>query len=357
MSRSILRRGTLLKNMLRQAVKRSAIAAGLRAAGLLHAGGLMRAARGRGAIFTLHHVRPKQPRTFDPNAHLEITPEFLETAITTLKRDRYRFIALDALPAHLASDDPQPVAVFTLDDGYRNNLDYAAPVFSSHGVPFTVFVAGGFIDRTHTLWWETLADLLEQRSSLTFDFGAGDEPVTLDSLQQKQAVFDRFATLLHSIDEATAIDRMNQTAQASGVDAIGITAALTLDETGLKTLVENPLASLGAHTISHRSVTRLSDETAQAEMDLSARRVEQITGYRPKSLAYPYGFATAVSARDHRLANDLGFSTAVTTQPGTLSDMVNTAALPRISLNGHFQKAGYVSALASGIAFKLMGAR
>jgi peptidoglycan/xylan/chitin deacetylase (PgdA/CDA1 family) len=357
MSHSILRWGIRLKNMLRQAVKRSAITGGLRVAGLLHAGGMMRAARGRGAIFTLHHVRPKQSRAFDPNAHLEITPDFLDIAITALKRDGYRFIALDALPAHLASDDPQPVAVFTLDDGYRNNLEYAAPVFSGHGVPFTVFVAGGFIDRTHTLWWETLAELLERQSSLTFDFGTGDETLALGSLQQKQAVFDRFAALLHSLDEATAIARLNRTAQASGINAIEITAALTLDVAGLKTLAENPLACLGAHTISHRSVTRLSDEMASTEMDLSARRVEEITGYRPKSLAYPYGFATAVSARDHRLAAGLGFSTAVTTQPGTLSDTVNTAALPRISLNGHFQKAGYVRALASGIAFKLMGAR
>lgn len=343
--------------MLRQAVKRTAITGGLKVAGLLHASGLMRAARGRGAIFTLHHVRPKQRRTFDPNAHLEITPEFLDTAITVLKRDGYRFVALDALPAHLASDDPQPVAIFTLDDGYRNNLDHAASIFSRHSVPFTVFVAGGFIDRTHTLWWETLADLLERQSSLTLDLGTGEETLALASLQQKQTAFDRFAAFLHSIDEATAIDRLNRTARASGIDAIGITAALTLDEAGLKTLVENPLASLGAHTISHRSLTRLSDETASAEMDLSARRVEQITGHRPKSLAYPYGFASAVSARDHRLAAGLGFSTAVTTQPGTLSDTVNTAALPRISLNGHFQKAGYVSALASGIAFRLMGAR
>lgn len=317
----------------------------------------MRQARGRGAIFTLHHVRPKQPRAFDPNAHLEITPEFLDTAIIRLKRDGYRFLALDALPAHLASNDRQPVAIFTLDDGYRNNLDHAAPVFSRHDVPFTVYVAGGFVDRTHTLWWETLADLLERHSSLTFDFGHGDETVALGSLQQKQTAFDRFAALLHSIDEATAIERLNQTAQTLGIDALGITAALTLDDAGLKTLIENPLASLGAHTISHRSVTRLSDEMASTEMDLSARRVEEITGYRPTSLAYPYGFATAVSARDHRLAGDLGFSTAVTTQPGTLSDKINMAALPRISLNGHFQRAGHVSALASGIAFRLMGAR
>ncbi|MBP1859560.1 peptidoglycan/xylan/chitin deacetylase (PgdA/CDA1 family) [Rhizobium herbae] len=343
-----------MKTMLRQVAKRAAITGGLEAARLLHATGLMRQARGRGAIFTLHHVRPKQARLFDPNAHLEITPEFLDTAITRLRHDGYRFVALDALPAHLASNDPQPVAVFTLDDGYRNNLEHAAPVFARHGVPFTVFVAGGFVDRTDILWWEVLAELLNQKKSVRFHF---DEIETLptESLQQKQAAFDRIAAFIHAIDEATAVDRLKTMAASQGVDALKLTADLALDEAGLKTLIQNPLASLGAHTISHRALARLSDDIARDEMDRSARRVERMTGHRPASIAYPYGYAGTVSPRDHGLARDLGFTTAVTTQPGTLTDTVDRTALPRISLNGHFQKAGHVSALASGIAFKLTG--
>ncbi|WP_426125320.1 polysaccharide deacetylase family protein [Pararhizobium sp. PWRC1-1] len=342
--------------MLRQAAKRAAIMGGLHAARLLGAAGLMREARGRGAIFTLHHVRPRQPLAFDPNAHLEITPDFLDTAIVRLKRDGYRFIALDALPAHLASNDPQPVAVFTLDDGYRNNLVHAAPVFSKHAVPFTVFVAGGVIDRTAILWWEVLADLLKRNTSLQFQFDR-IETLPAETIQQKQAAFDRIATFIQTIDEATAVDRLKTLASSQGVDALKLTADLTLNEAGLKTLIENPLASLGAHTISHRALARLPDDIARDEMDKSALRVEEITGNRPVSLAYPYGYAGTVSPRDHKLARDLGFTVAVTTQPGTVNGRLNTTALPRISLNGHFQKAGYVSALASGIAFKLMGAR
>ncbi|CAN7201597.1 polysaccharide deacetylase family protein [Pararhizobium sp. LjRoot255] len=344
-----------MKASLRRLVKRAAITGGLETARLVNAAGLMRRARGRGAIFTLHHVRPKKPRVFDPNSHLEITPEFLDTAITRLKRDGYRFIALDALPAHLASSDPQPVAAFTLDDGYRNNLDYAAPVFSRHGVPFTVFVAGGFVDRTEILWWEVLADLLEQQTSLKFQFDKQIETLPAATLQQKQAAFDRIAAFIHAIDETTAVDRLKGMANFQGVDALKLTADLTLDETGLRTLIENPLASLGAHTITHRALARLTDDAVRTEMERSAVRVERITGRRPASFAYPYGYRGTVSPRDHRTAKDLGFTTAVTTQPGTLTNGIETAALPRISLNGHFQKAGYVSALASGTPFRLMG--
>lgn len=341
--------------MVARIVKRAVITGGLAAAGLLSTAGVMRSARGRGAIFTLHHVRPKQPRIFDPNAHLEITPDFLDAAILRLKRDGYRFVALDALPAHLASDDPQPVAVFTLDDGYRNNLDHAAPVFTRHGVPFTVFVTGGFIDRTHTLWWETLADLIEAQQSLAFDLGYGTEILPLLSPSEKQAAFNRIATFVHGGSEALAVKALNTLAESQGIDPLGITERLTLGEAGLRTLAQNPLASLGVHTISHRALSRLTQEEAHLEIASSTDRIQKITGTRPTTLAYPYGDPSAVSPREHRLAADLGLAVAVTTQPGTLASDTTLTALPRISLNGFYQKPVYVGALASGIAFRLMG--
>ncbi|OJF98770.1 polysaccharide deacetylase family protein [Pararhizobium antarcticum] len=340
--------------MVARIVKRVVITSGLVAAGLLGAAGVMRSARGRGAIFTLHHVRPKQARLFDPNAHLEITPDFLEATILRLKRENYRFIALDALPGHLASRDPQPVAVFTLDDGYRNNLEFAAPVFARQAVPFTVFVTGGFIDRTHTLWWETLADLIESRQHLNFDFGTGETTLPLSNQSEKQAAFDRIAAFIHEGSEALAVAQVNRLAEGQGIDPLGITERLTLGEAGLRTLVENPLASLGAHTISHRALARLTEEEARHEIAASVARVERIIGQRPRTLAYPYGERFAVSARETRLAEALGLAVAVTTQPGTLASDAPQTALPRISLNGFYQKPAYVSALASGIAFRMM---
>ncbi|MDK4738782.1 polysaccharide deacetylase family protein [Rhizobium sp. CNPSo 3464] len=341
-------------------LKRAAISGGLETAAILKNLGLMRDVAGLGAIFTLHHVRPPLPRTFAPNAHLEISPEFLDSAITRLKRDGYEFISLDALPDRIASDrNKPPFAAFTLDDGNRDNFDYALPVFARHGTPFTIFVTQGLSERTHSIWWETLAELLSQRDRLTFDFGTGAESFDLNKTGQRQAAFARFAAYVHAHDELEAIARIDEFARANGMEPLDLVRAAIMDRAELKQLIRHPLASLGAHTVSHRALARLPEAEAAAEMALSADYVADLIGQRPVAIAYPYGTADAVSPREARLAAELGFSVGVTTRPGTIgaASAATITHLPRLSLNGHYQKARYASALASGIPMRLMGCR
>ena len=41
---------------------------------------------------------------------------------------------------------PPAAAAITFDDGYRDNLEIAAPILKRRGLPATLFVASGFID-------------------------------------------------------------------------------------------------------------------------------------------------------------------------------------------------------------------
>lgn len=349
---SIINIGNRAKAALRRGGKRNGIAAVLNATYLASRAGLMASSRGRGAIFTLHHVRPAADRLFGPNAHLEVTPEFLDTAITQLRADGYDFIRLDEVPGRLRSAEGRPFAVFTLDDGYYNNAQYALPVFERHGVPFTVFITRGFVERSHSLWWETLGELLPRLDRLEFDFGDGTETMEL-SASRIFDCFDRFARFVWENDEAEAVAAIDSLARRHGVDPLDLTARLVMGQDELLRLVEHPLASLGAHTLSHRAISRLPEEEARVEMLHSADWLEALTGTRPSTFAFPYGMKQGVSPRDMTIAADLGFSVAVTTQPGTLTEasLDTSTGLPRISLNGHFQKPRYVAALASGIPF------
>lgn len=344
-----------LKGMLRQA----AITAGLEASQVLSRVGAMPAARGRGAIFTLHHVRPRVPRLVEPNRHLEVTPEFLEQAILRLRDDGYRFAALDKIPALLSSPgSSQPFAAFTLDDGFRDNAEHALPVFEKHSVPFTIFVAKGFAERSHTLWWETLEELVNNTDRFTLTDAAGNRTTfEMADRATRIAVGDRIGAAIGGPGESEAIAALDAAALEAGIDARALTDRLVMAPEELKAIAGHPLASLGAHTVSHRALAFLDDVSLADELSSSADYVEALTGRRPTSFAYPYGDHRSVDARTALAASAAGFKLAVTTRPGTLRERSLDAPmqLPRISLNGFYQKPRYVSALASGIPFARRG--
>ncbi len=343
------------KAIWRRNVKRWLIGAGLEGSALTAATGLMKAARGSGVIFTLHHVRPETSSIIGPNRHLEVTPEFLDLAITQLASLGYDFIALSDVPARLKASSGKPFAVFTLDDGYRNNAEHALPVFARHEVPFTVFIAQGLAEHRQPLWWEIMGRLLREQKRVSFDFGSGTETLDLNTPTQQLDTFFRFASYVWAHKEDEAVADLCRLAQTYDIDPLAITRELLMGPEELKEFSTHPLVSLGAHTVTHRKLCRLAAEEATDEMRKSADWLADLTGKRPTAIAYPYGSRDAVGPREFQTARDLGFVIGLTTQPGilTAADLSRPTALPRVSLNGYYQKARYVSALASGIPFAL----
>ena len=335
-------------------LKQFVIRSALEGISLLRLEKLFPGASGRGVIFTLHHVRPKQVLAFNPNAHLEVTPEFLEQAILAAKEAGLEPVRLEDLPALLAEPvSRRKFVCFTLDDGYRNNAEFAAPVFRRHGVPYTIFICPGFVTRTRTIWWETGAELLRRVSSFKFDFGNGEETVSCASHAEKLAAFERLAELVSALDENEAVARIDALSRACGFDPMSYVERETMNEAELRQLAADPLVSLGGHTMTHCNLARVPQERLEAEIAESSQLVSGYSGQTARTFSYPYGWKSAAGDREFEAADRAGL-TAVTTQPGVLSAAVNPAALPRVSLNGLYQKKRYVRALISGVAFRLM---
>ena len=78
--------------------------------------------------------------------------------------------------------------------------------------------------------------------------------------------------------------------------------------------------------------------------------IEAALGATPQHLAYPVGDATSAGPREFRIAAEVGYKTAVTTRPGVVfrQHADHLMALPRISINGEFQRARYARVLVSG---------
>jgi peptidoglycan/xylan/chitin deacetylase (PgdA/CDA1 family) len=120
---------------------------------------------GVGAILTLHHVRPRRAAAFEPNHHLEVTPEFLRATLSHLRSHDIDIVTLDEMHQRLIEKNfARRFACFTFDDGYRDNRDFALPVMREFDAPFTVFVASDFAEGSGRLWWVALEKVVTTAS-------------------------------------------------------------------------------------------------------------------------------------------------------------------------------------------------
>jgi peptidoglycan/xylan/chitin deacetylase (PgdA/CDA1 family) len=347
-----------LRSTAKRSLKQFMIRTGLEAIALSGAGRFAPASAGRGVIFTLHHVRPRRNHAFEPNGHLSVTPEFLDQALSAAREAGLHPVHLEQLPSLLSDpEDSRKFVCLTLDDGYRDNRTYAAPIFRKHGAPYTIFITPGFVERSRTMWWETAETLTRSASSFRFDFGAGIETVKSATRVEKWLAFERLSAFVQLADEDNAVAAIDRAAEACGVSGRQIVddEIMTASELG-ELAASDPGVRFGAHTLTHCNLKRVGPERLRDELKRSAIRVGIYSGRVPTAFAYPYGGRHAVGLREAEVARDSGFAVAVTTQPGVLgaASIEQLRLLPRVSLNGLFQKKRYVRALLSGLPFRLM---
>lgn len=315
---------------------------------------------GTGAIFMLHHVYPGGglQRGFAPNAGIELTPEFLDEVIAQVKSSGFDLVTLAEAVRRmtLATPEPKPFAVFTLDDGYRDNLVHAKPVFDRHQCPYTIFVAPSIIDGTCLLWWRGLEQSIAAVDRIDTVIGGRRFSLAASTPQQKQQAWDAMYWPIRHLEQHQQRQWIAGFCASHGaVDLTKICtgAAMTWDE--LRTIAADPLCTIGAHTINHYAVAQLSEAEALDEMARSADRLERELGRRPEFFAYPYGDEESAGPRDFRLAEKAGFAASITTRKGMIypGHGAHLQALPRVSLSGSYQQLRFVKTLLTGAPFML----
>jgi peptidoglycan/xylan/chitin deacetylase (PgdA/CDA1 family) len=310
---------------------------------------------GSGVIFCLHHVYPGggMQQGFAPNAKLAVTPDFLDDIINLVKRQGYELLSLPEAAERLRAGGAQsrPFAVFTLDDGYKDNLVHAAPVFRRHSCPFTVFVSPAIADGRCELWWLALEAMIAGTRHMDVELSGQRYRMDTRDDNQKNAAWDVLCPLLQSMPEQAQRQWVLQWAGKLGVDVFAQCRAIAMNWDDLRVLAKDPLASIGAHTINHFNLMKLDERAAGHEIRASKERIEQELGRTITSFAYPYGNTDAAGPREFALCAEAGFDVSVTTRLGCVfpAHAQHLQALPRIMVSGRFQKLRYIDALVSGV--------
>ncbi|MCS7007856.1 MAG: polysaccharide deacetylase family protein [Thermoleophilia bacterium] len=130
-----------------------------------------------------------------------VPPAIFDEQMRLLRELGYTPVTLDAVRDHYLASAPLPprAVLITFDDGYRDNLENAAPILERYGYPAVVFVPIGYLDdelplpheealvrlgvRNPTVRWAELAEL-EARGMRVESHGIAHRPLSELSLDQ-----------------------------------------------------------------------------------------------------------------------------------------------------------------------------
>lgn len=335
-------------------MKEKIISAGLR---FFRATGLHRPAsrltQGMGAILMFHNVRPFHGGAYAPNLPLEVTPDFFELTLTILREKGYEIVPIGDLPHRLAASGGRRFAAITFDDGYRDNIEIAAPILRRHNAPYTIYVTTGFAERTARLWWLELEAAIGGLDLVEIRARGGAFSARSRTAEEKHRAFGRAYSFLRQLDEPAMLDCVSRLLEQAGLAPRFAELCMTWDE--IRAAGDDPLCTIGVHTLTHARLTKHDEAFVRRELQGSRELIESRTGRKADHLAYPFGDPGSAGRREFEIARECGFSTAVTTRPGVLfaSHAAHMTALPRLAVQGGWQDGATFETLLSGAPFAL----
>jgi peptidoglycan/xylan/chitin deacetylase (PgdA/CDA1 family) len=228
----------------------------------------------------------------------------------------YRVLPLDEVVERLARGESLPpnALAMTFDDGYRDNLTHAAPILARHRLPATVFLATGFIGTPEVPWFDRVAAVLKTTAVPRFTAPWG-QVVSLTTQADRLATVERCQTYFKSLSYSEFVEQLEVMVRALGIDEGDAVKNEMLSWDDVHAL-RGVGCSIGAHTMSHPILSRMSEAQAAREIGGSRDMIEAACGIVPRAFAYPNGQPQDYTHATMRLVRESGFDYAVSTRFG-----------------------------------------
>ncbi len=241
---------------------------------------------------------------------------------------------------------PKRAVAVTFDDGYADNLQEALPILEKRGVPTTFFVASGFVGGREEAFPDELDRLLLQPSKAAGMLRVGAWSMDLPAMSAVTAgnwnvlekvaptarheAYRQLCALAGPMDHAGRQGLLDEVRTWAGAGREGRESHRMMSENELARLASSPLATIGAHTVTHPRLSAIGLEEQGREIRQSKRRLEEIMGREVASFAYPYGGDSDYSAETVRAVKEAGFEFACSNYGGVVRHGADLLQINRV---------------------------
>ncbi len=282
---------------------------------------------GRLSVLIFHRVLAAP----DPLFPDEIDAHRFEQICTWLK-SWFNTIPLDeAIIRMKVGTLPARAACITFDDGYADNHRVALPILLRHGLTATFFIATGFLDGRR-MWNDTVTESIRRTKLQKFAhdsvLSGTQGSLSLSTTEDRRAAISRVISDLKYSSIADRTVRADQIARLLNVQPPN-DLMMTSDEVRAQ---RKAGMQIGAHTVSHPILAKLSRSAAYAEIFQSKQTLEGILGERVGLFAYPNGKPQVdYSNESADIVRELGFDAAVSTRWAAANATTDRFQLPRFT--------------------------
>lgn len=307
------------------ATLKRAVAWGLWRAGLLHLHA-DRFERRRAVLLVYHRVNHEDDPFFPA-----LPPSTFVAQLDHLA-SHYRVEPLEDVARWLAAGAPgRARAAITFDDGHPDTAEVAFPELKRRGLPATLFLSTAPPETGAPLWIDRVRWMVKHATARAPEVPAfGLHGVPLDGETPRLAVLARLLQELKTMsppEVESTLAVLEAALEPSGppLRVVGWDAVRKMAAGGV---------GLGGHTHRHYMVSRLDERTLEEEIVTGHRLIEERTGRRVRTFAYPNGEAADYDGRAVAFLKRLGLVCAVTCRNDLARPGQDPFQLPRLYTSG-----------------------
>lgn len=252
--------------------------------------------------FLFHRVNPNRDPLWDP-----MDVYLFEKCVKYISKNFDVRLAEDLYTKNTKDLVSEKIATIMFDDGYKDNIDFAAPILKKYNCKASFYVVTNCIEQNIPTWTHVLEHYFSNTNQKEFNFNFDFIPsqLNIQSLENKEARVAYVKKLKPLLKNVPSKKRESLLTHLQSICPDIELPKLMMSWEDLKTLKKEG-HYIGSHTISHPPLGMITEiDQLVDEIRRSGEIIQSKLGYFPLSISYPVG---SFNADTKRISQEAGYT-------------------------------------------------
>ena len=150
-----------------------------------------------------------------------------------------------------------------------------------------------------------------------------------ETFQEKWDTFRYIREKVLLLNPRNLVNELNELFVNYDLDWYAPIQTLSMNWEQIKKLTQEPLCTIGGHTVSHVALNKLSMEELESEIKNGMNIIKSHTGYEPEYFAYPYGSQKENGEREYNYIRNSNIKMAFISYGGFIYPDCQLEQFPR----------------------------